>query len=232
MSFAFLRFVELLQLRVTYLICLLFQLFVLRAEHEIRATSGDLQNLDSIRSKMSTLFGGPTRESYMPTTPVRESLDVQSDRAEVFTPKHPGVGKRTWADINYKGDRMRRPISDNEVAWLASLLIRLSVWLNELIGLDRVDSIDSTGPTYVDVPHDDAGFIGSPKEALSMVVALTRSWFSLCVQSIVRFMRGRGVRINLRVLASKKVVMVLVVYAVACVLKKALRTATPMPTSS
>jgi len=182
--------------------------------------SGDLQNLDSIRSKMIVLFGEPTRASCVPTC-VEEPLDPQHDHVEVFTPKHPGVGRRTWADVNFKGDWVRRPISDSEVAWLAKLLIRLSDWLNEVLCLDRTDSIDNT-LNYVDVPRDDAGCIGGPKEAFIMVVSLIGSWLSLFVQSVVRFMRGHGLRINLRGLASKKFVMVLAVYAIACGLKKAL----------
>ena len=156
----------------------------------------------------------------MPTS-VEEPLDSQHDHVEVFTPKHPGVGHRTWADVKYKGDWMRRPISDNEMAWLAKLLIRLSDRLNEVLGLDQIDNIVNA-PTYVDVPRDDAGYIGGPKEASIMVVSLIGSWLSLFIQSVVRSMRGHGVRINLRVLASKKCVMVLVVFAVACGLKKAL----------
>lgn len=161
---------------------------------------------------MNVLFGEPISASFSPTS-VAEHAD--EDRAEVFTPR-----KRTWADIKYKGDWMRRPISDNEVAWLVRLLVRLSDWLNKVLGLDRIDNTDSASPTYVDVPCDDMGYIGGPKDALFMAVCLVGSWFSFVVHSVGRFMRGRGMRINLRPLASKKFVMVLAVYATGCVLKK------------
>ncbi|KAJ8625923.1 hypothetical protein MRB53_019230 [Persea americana] len=68
---------------------------------------------------------------------IPEPMQGQNGRDEVFTPKHPGVGKRTWADVKYKCDSMKRPISDGEVAWLARLLVRLSYWLNENLGLDQ-----------------------------------------------------------------------------------------------
>lgn len=201
----------------------LLQLFVLRAEHEIQLISGDVshyfQALDSIKSQINTLFGGPIRKSLTPILS-EDANDLQYGR-EVFTPKHPGVGKRTWADVKYKGDWMRRPISDTEVAWLARLLIRLSDWLNESLGLYRVDDSNSAGPTFVEVGHDEPGTVGGPKEALYMVLGLIGSWLGLFGHAVIKFMRMHRMRINLRVLASKKFVMVLVLYAVVCVLKKA-----------
>ncbi|KAG1354418.1 Sphingomyelin phosphodiesterase 4 [Cocos nucifera] len=201
----------------------LLQLFVLRTEHEIQLISGDvshnLQALDSMRSQMNILFGGPIRK---PLTPIlsEDTNDLLYGR-EVFTPKHPGVGKRTWADVKYKGDWMRRPISDTEVAWLARLLVRLSDWLNESLGLYRVDDNDSPGPTYVEVGHDEPSIVGGPKEALYMMLALIGSWLGLFGHAVIKFMRTHRMRINLRVLASKKFVMVLVLYAVVSALKKA-----------
>ncbi|ONK56697.1 uncharacterized protein A4U43_C10F11770 [Asparagus officinalis] len=196
----------------------LLQLFVLRAEHEIQAASGDLQNLNSIKSKMHILFGGSIRASSRSPIPLTEPLDTQQDRTEVFTPKHPGIGSRTWADVHYKGDWMRRPISDNEVAWLARILIRLSDFLNDFLGLDhRVCNGEPDGPNFVDVPRE-SGYVGGSKEAMAMVL----SYIGSSVSWTVKFMRGRGMRINLRVLASKKFVMVLVAYVVVFVLKKAL----------
>ncbi|KAJ6822222.1 uncharacterized protein M6B38_389945 [Iris pallida] len=199
----------------------LLKLFVLRAEHEIRAVSGDLQALDSVRSQMNLLFGSSIRTSD-PFTPSEKPRDLHYGRGEVFTPKHPGVGERRWADVKYKGDWMRRPISDTEVAWLARFLIRLSDWLNDTLGLDRIDNNGSTGPTYVEVSQNEAAVVGSPKEAVAMVAALLGSWLSLFFQAVLKFMRVHGMRINLRFLASKKFVMILVAYAAFIAVRKTL----------
>ncbi|XP_058104395.1 uncharacterized protein LOC131248240 [Magnolia sinica] len=199
----------------------LLQLLILRAEHEIQAISGDnlgknLRTLDSVKAGMGSLFGD------MAGKPALVVPELMHSRDEVFTPKHPGVGKRTWADVQYKGDWMRRPISDGEVAWLARLLIRLSIWLNETLGLDRAESVPvGLVCDYADVPGDNAGHVGGLKEALWTVLSSVGLWLVFLGHAAVRFMRERGLRINLRVLASKKFVMILILYAVFSVLKKA-----------
>lgn len=198
----------------------LLQLLILRAEHEIRAVSGDLQTLDSLRAQMGCLFGVSAERP--PALVIPESMHGQHGRDEVFTPKHPGVGKRTWADVKYKGDWMKRPISDGEVAWLARLLVRLSDWLNETLGLDQGDKNSNAGSprSYVDVPSDDVEHVGGLKDALLAVLLSIAFWLVLLGQALVGFMRRHGLRINLRLLASKRVVMALVVYAAFLALKR------------
>ncbi|URD84069.1 domain containing E3 ubiquitin protein ligase [Musa troglodytarum] len=207
----------------------LLQLLVLRAEHEIQISSGDVSNsiqaLDAIRSQMNILFGGPLKK---PLTSTSQADDPHHGRGEIFTPKHPGIGQRTWADVRYKGEWMRRPISDTEVAWLARLLIRFSDWLNESFGLDHVDDSDSAGPTIVEFGRTEVCNVEGPKEALSMVLALLGSWLSLFRNVVVRFMRAHRIKINLRVLASKKFAMLLLLYAVFCAAKKVLSAAFAM----
>ncbi|XP_077245016.1 sphingomyelin phosphodiesterase [Tasmannia lanceolata] len=214
----------------------LLQLLILRAEPEIRAISGDnlaqnLQTLDSLKAQMGLLFNGAATEK--PKLAIPEVVHVQNGRQEVFTPKHPGIGKRTWADIKYKGDWMRRPISEGEVAWLARIFIRLSDWLNETLGLDhRETSIHAVPDSpYVDLPPagDDMGRVVGLKEAVSILLSFIWSRLLFLGQVVVKFMRGHGMRINLRVLASKKVVMVLVAYALFCALKKLFRATSHFP---
>ncbi|RRT53622.1 hypothetical protein B296_00012702 [Ensete ventricosum] len=210
-------------------ICEQLQLLVLRAEHEIQMSSGDvsstIQTLDAIRIQMNIFFGGPLKK---PHTSTSQADDPHHGRGEIFTPKHPGIGQRTWADVRYKGDWMRRPISDTEVAWLARLLIRFSHWLNESFGLDHVDDSDSAGPTIVEFGRTEVCNVEGPKEALNMVLALLGSWLSLFGNAVVRFMRAHRIKINLRVLASKKFVMLLLLYAVFCAAKKVLSLAFAM----
>nr|CAD1835087.1 unnamed protein product [Ananas comosus var. bracteatus] len=205
----------------------LLQLFLLRAEHEVKLFSGDvssnLRALDSVRSQMKILFGAHIQKSHFSSKLLVSSHDQHQSRGEVFTPKHPGTGRRTWADVKYKGDWMKRPISNTEVAWLARLLIRLSDWSNEILGLDRYDERESenTGPTYVEVGQDTVRTVDGPKEALGMVVGLIISWAVLLGHAVLRYMRAHKMKVNLRVLASKKFVMVLILYVVVSVLKRA-----------
>ncbi|KAM0935558.1 hypothetical protein DsansV1_C29g0213111 [Dioscorea sansibarensis] len=192
----------------------LLQLFVLRAEHEIQEISGDvsqhLQVLGSIRAKMNFLFGEHLQKPD--SLVVSKEAHFIPGRGDAFTPKYPGMGKRVWADVEYKGDWMKRPISDNEVAWLARLLIKLSDWLNDALGLDLAEEIDyasGSGPTYVEV--NPRVPVRVPKEAAHLVVAFIASSCVLLAQTVLKFMRARRMRVNLRIFASKKLVMVLIV---------------------
>ncbi|KAK8969700.1 hypothetical protein KSP40_PGU002029 [Platanthera guangdongensis] len=203
----------------------LLQLFVLRAEHEIKAVPGDstrsLQSLDSIKLKMNVLFDCAISRSPHRPNPAGEARAVGRSR-EAFTPKRPGFRTGCWADVKYKGDWMHRPISDAEVAWLARLLIRASDWLNEALALDPVDGAQACGPIYVELSSGDRIFEGGPKEAALVLLSLTASWLGLLGHSVLGVMRGRGMRINLRVFSSKKMFMFLVIFGAGYGLKKAL----------
>ncbi|XP_042511869.1 uncharacterized protein LOC122086991 [Macadamia integrifolia] len=200
----------------------LLQLLVLRAESEIQAISGDnvsrnLQTLDSLKIRMCCLFGG-TVGSTTPVTP--EVKQVQHTRDEIFKPRR--VGNQALADVKYKGDWMKRPVSGGEVAWLARLLVSLSDWLNEVLGLTQAESSDEW-PSWpnVDFSVDEFGKVGGLKEALRMVLLSVGSCLLVLALGIVKFMKLHGLRVNLRVLASKKIIMVLLLSALFGALKKA-----------
>uniref|UniRef100_A0A2C9WD28 Sphingomyelin phosphodiesterase 4 n=1 Tax=Manihot esculenta TaxID=3983 RepID=A0A2C9WD28_MANES len=199
----------------------LLQLFILRAEAELQANSGDnlahnLQLVDSLKAQVSCLFGGYT---VKPISFTPETKQPEQSRDEIFKPRR--VANRALADVKYRGDRMKRPISDDEVAWLANLLVWLSIWLNENLGLNQEDNNDG-GPkwSYVEVSSEVENVCG-PSESMKMMFFAISSWFLALCGSAVRLMRKHGVRINLRILASKKVVMVLFMSALFSVLKKA-----------
>lgn len=199
----------------------LLQLFILRAEAELTAISGDnaahsFQLIDSLKAKVVHLFGG-TAVKAIPISP--ELRQPQHFRDEIFKPRK--VGHQTLANITYKGDWMKRPISHDEVAWLAKLLIWLSCWLNESLGLNHPENSDvSCKWSYVDVPGDTANVTGA-RETMKSLVCFIVSWLLMMGTTTVRLMRKRGLRVNLRVLASKKVVMVVLLSVVLSVLKKA-----------
>ncbi|OIW10358.1 hypothetical protein TanjilG_28109 [Lupinus angustifolius] len=201
----------------------LIQLFILRAEAELQSTSGDnltptLQCIDSLKAKLACLFDGQTIKSSSPTS---ELMRHQQSRDDIFKPRR--VGNHAFTDVKYKGDWIRRPISNDEIAWLAKVLIRLSDWLNESLKLNQPASTEvSSKCSYVEVPTDVTHICG-PTEPLKVFFCAISSWFLFLGAATLSFMRKYGLRVNLRILASKKVVMVLVFYSVFCILKKLVR---------
>ncbi|KAJ7944726.1 Sphingomyelin phosphodiesterase [Quillaja saponaria] len=198
----------------------LLQLFVLRAESELQSIFGDnlahsLQCIDSIKARMGCLFDEHSVKSFSVSPQARQ---CQQSRDEIFKPRR--GGNHALDNMKYRGDWMNRPISNDEVAWLAKLLVRLSAWLNESVQLNQAE-ISQVAPTgsYVEVSTDVANVCG-PSETLKVVLCAVGSWFLLFGAGAVRLMRKYGLRVNLRVLASKKIVMVLVLYAVFSILKK------------
>lgn len=195
----------------------LFQLFILRAESELQTISGDnlannLQCIDSLKAQVSCLFGGHIIKPMLVTPGVRQ---CQQSRDEIFKPRR--VGSCTLADVRYKGDWMKRPISDDEVAWLAKLLVRLSDWLNENLRLSPGENNHLTSTwSYVEVSGDVCG----PIETMKMVWCSIGSWLLMWGVAVAGLMRKYGLRVNLRMLASKKVVMVLLLSALFSVLKR------------
>ncbi|WCJ25862.1 hypothetical protein M5689_007719 [Euphorbia peplus] len=199
----------------------LLQLFILRAEAELQANSGDnltqnLQLVDSLKAEVSFLFGSSTVKPVSYTPP--EKIHHELLRDEVFKPRK--VGNQSLVDVKYKGDWMRRPVSDDEIAWLAKLFVWLSSWLNDTLGLNQVERND-TAPkwSYVDVSNDVANVCG-PVDGLKMVIYFVGCWFVAMGGTTVRLMRKHGLRVNLRMLASKKIVMVLLVSALFSILKR------------
>ncbi|XP_009785492.1 uncharacterized protein [Nicotiana sylvestris] len=198
----------------------LLQLFVLRAESELQSIGGEnltqnLQCLDRLKSELGQLFGGPILKPL--NTP--EIVQCEHSRDEIFTPR--SFGNRTMADIKYKGDWMKRPISDDEIAWLAKVLVKLSGWLNESLGLSQVDnSQEAPSWSYVDLSSDARSVCG-PTEMIKVVLCSFISWLLVLRVSGVRFMRKHGFRVNLRVFASKKVVVMLLIVGAFSLLKRA-----------
>ncbi|XP_059443281.1 uncharacterized protein LOC132175366 [Corylus avellana] len=200
----------------------LLQLFILRAEAELQAISGDnladnLKCMDSLKTQVSCLFGGDTvrKLSFSP-----EAQQRSQSCYDIFKPRR--VGNHTISEIKYKGDWMKRPISDDEVAWLAKLLVKFSAWLNESLGLNQAEcSQDKRAWSYVEVSGD-VGNVCGPAETVKVVLCAIGSWLLILGVAVVRLMRKHGLRVNLRMLASKKIVMVLLLSAVFSLLKKAL----------
>lgn len=193
---------------------LLLQLFILRAEAELQAISGDnltenLQCVDSLKAQVACLFGSDAVKKLLFSP---EAKQPAQPRDEIFKPRK--VGNYALADIKYKGDWMKRPISDDEVAWLAKLLVQFSCWLNEILGLNQAESsqVGSTHSYVVKVPSSDV--LG-----IKAILGAIGSWILMLGVEVVRLIKKCGLRVNLRVLASKKVVMVVLLVVVYSVCK-------------
>ncbi|GMH09556.1 hypothetical protein Nepgr_011397 [Nepenthes gracilis] len=196
----------------------LLQLFILRAEAELQAISSDannLQSLGSLKEQLGCLFGV---HAVKPNPNRLETRSPQQSREEVFKPRK--KGNQSEDDIKYKGDWMRRPISDDEVAWLAKLLIRLSGKLNERLGLHQRECIlENPAWSYLEVPVD----MGKECEPAETLRAISGSIVSSALElllAISRLMIRHRLKVNLRPLASKKFVTFLLVLVMLMVLKK------------
>ncbi|CAO2819494.1 unnamed protein product [Amaranthus hypochondriacus] len=198
----------------------LLQLFILRAETELQAISGDnlannLQCLQSLKEKLRCLFGDHV--SKQPSLSPRTEQH-QYFRDELFKPRK--LGKGSIANGDYKGDSLRRPISDDEVAWLAKLLIHLSVWLNETLGLNHSE-VGVSCP-YVEIQTNAVNEYGM-SEFLKVVMCSIFSWVLAMRLAISRLMIRHGLKVNLRVFASKKFVSMVFILALFNMLKRAMR---------
>ncbi len=47
-----------------------------------------------------------------------------------------GLRKGHWSQLRFRGDEMLRPVTSQEIGWLAVVLVRLSMRVNHAIGLD------------------------------------------------------------------------------------------------
>ncbi|XP_052170697.1 uncharacterized protein LOC127786943 [Diospyros lotus] len=199
----------------------LLQLFVLRAESELQAISDDnlgrrLQCLDSLKKQLCYLFGEPV---IKPASTPAEGRQCQESRNEIFKPRR--VANAMSADVKYKGDWMKRPISSDEIAWLAKLLVNLSGWLNRSLGLNQGEN-SRTDPSwsYIEVSGGVKTVCG-PSETVKLLIWSVVGWVITTCGAAVGFMKRHGLRVNLRLLASKKVVSVLLVLIGLSALRKA-----------
>lgn len=191
------------------------QLFLLRAESELQSISGanlsqNLQHLDSLKSQLSQLFGGPITKP-LPETP--QFRNGHESRDEIFSPR--SFNNQIGAEVKYKASFVP---SQDEIAWLASFLVKVSGQLNEKLGLSRVDcNQGGDGWSYLEVQDDAYGAKGTLKLVLCSLVF----WAGWLLAGGLQLMRKFGLQVNLRVLASKIIALLVFLIATFYVLKKA-----------
>ena len=64
-------------------------------------------------------------------------MGVEATTTDVYALDPQGLRKGHWSQLRFHGDEMLRPAASNEIAWLAVVLVRLSMWINRAVGLDR-----------------------------------------------------------------------------------------------
>lgn len=198
----------------------LLQRFVLRAEYELQVITEDntaqsSQCLDSLKTQLSNLYGGSILKS---TSIVAEPVHSKLTRDEIFCTRN--TGKYRGTKVKYISSWMDLHISSGEIAWLAILLVNLSDWLNENLGLNQVED-NHAGPSwcYVDMSSD-AGKVCGPSDAMKIVFYSMVKWLVALGGAGIKFMRKHAMRINLRVLASNKVAAVLLLFVAFCISKR------------
>ncbi|XP_074303946.1 uncharacterized protein LOC141638434 [Silene latifolia] len=202
----------------------ILQLFILRAENELQAMSGDnlandLQCVQSLKSQLRCLYGDHVM-SQSPQSP-RTIQQHHQFRDDLFKPRR-ALNGSSVGHVKYTGDWLRRPISDDEVAWLARVLIQLSIWLNESLGLYQATTQANGTCSYVEAPTDGIREYGGP-DSLRVVIGSITSWFYAVRLAITRVMIRHGLKVNLRVFASKKFVMAVLVFFLFRLLRTAFR---------
>ncbi|KAI4303267.1 hypothetical protein MLD38_038917 [Melastoma candidum] len=182
----------------------LFQLFVVRAEAELGAVPvNSLANImDMLRDKVSLLFGGEILKCPSAVAEVDEPCQL---RDGIFKPRR--VGHNAFHGVKFKGDWMKRPVSEDEVAWLVKLLVQLSSWLNKAVGLHNAEARkegDSPWP-YI-IVSGNISEVSGPLNMMKVVGCAVVSWLLTVAAAVAKLMRERGIRVNLRILASKRIV--------------------------
>lgn len=122
----------------------------------------------------------------------------------------------------YRGDWLKRPVSNDEIAWLAKLLVTLSCWLNEKLGLNQSGTTDNQGAawSYVEVSGGTRS-VNGPADTMKVVFLSVVFWLISVIRATVKLMRDHGMKVNLRILASKKIMISLLMLVAFSVLKKA-----------
>ncbi|KAI4338459.1 hypothetical protein MLD38_023517 [Melastoma candidum] len=99
---------------------------------------------------------------------------------------------------------MRRPVSEDEVAWLVKLLVQLSSWFNKTAGHNAEARKEGDSPWPYIIVSGNILEASGPLNTMNAVV----SWLLTVPAAVAKSMRERGIRVNLRILASKRVVSV------------------------
>ncbi|WOG86296.1 hypothetical protein DCAR_0205497 [Daucus carota subsp. sativus] len=115
-----------------------------------------------------------------------------------------------------------RPVSSDEIAWLAKLLVTLSCWLNEKLGLNHSGTTDNQGAAWscVEVSGGTRS-VNGPADTMKVVFLSVVSWLMSVIRATLKLMSYHGMKVNLRILASKKIMISLLMLVTFSVLKKA-----------
>eukprot|EP00898_Chlorokybus_atmophyticus_P003509 jgi/Chlat1/4159/Chrsp27S04264 len=107
----------------------LLSVLLLRLEQESR--QGNVAVSDKLLKSLEKLR--PEQTYVKPPAASASGAEVASPSSQSVM----GLQRHSWQDVRYKGDWLLRPIETNEIAWLVRILVPISVWINDIIGLGR-----------------------------------------------------------------------------------------------
>ncbi|XP_024525377.1 uncharacterized protein LOC112344584 [Selaginella moellendorffii] len=184
------------------------QSIILLAEAENRACNTDKlpvspKTLRNLKELVLKVFEREVLGRQQPLrsdsgSPLPEMVIPETNHSEEIPERSPGLQRHSVAEVKYKGDWMRRPIESQEIGWLVRLLVEVSDKLNGCLGFTGGRELIEEQGCSSHSQVLDAVF----PEVLKPVARALLAAFLF----VVKELRKRGFRINLRPLASKQAI--------------------------
>lgn len=204
-----------------------FQMLISQCEAEILFVSPESQRALSKSLEYVKHAGLEIFNPYFLSSSMKMSIQPETHSTASLQDEVRVLGRHTCFDVKYRGDWMRRPIESTEVACLVRFLVKLSDIINKRLNLAGQDDSAEQSTLCPKLPNDTEGppkleelnlteLLRSSKDSVvtlsfsdlgkEMKVFLLSCWAALCAH-----FRRHGWRVNLRCLAQKPVVVLILV---------------------
>jgi hypothetical protein len=215
------------------------QILVLQAEMEIQYAPVERQKEITKALERVKQAGGKIFDLHAPNAAAAAAAlfqpqpEMSKPRIEAGTRP---LGWHTCFDVRYRGDWMRRPIESTEIAWLARVLVKLSDSINARLGLDGVviePCSDERGEMILNEGQPNSGDVTLPTpevKDLNVPKLVKTSAYSFAEESrdllrrcwvlLISCLRRHGYRVNLRFLARKPLLAMLLLLVLCRMIKK------------
>ncbi|KAJ7525204.1 hypothetical protein O6H91_17G041600 [Diphasiastrum complanatum] len=196
----------------------ILQALILHAEAEAQVSRGKFpvseQVLKGLKEVANAIFDLKMTNTFpsAATRPADLCTSLTDMRSHKALTEPLGLQRHSWAEVKYKGDWMRRPIENKEIAFLVRFLVKLSDSINRTLGLSLEDGRDIVQCQNSDLQASSSSVVAQsaeiPVQELELClpellkgVHRLLKHFCLVLQ---REMRRRGWRVNLRFMAEKQ----------------------------
>ncbi|KAH7277142.1 hypothetical protein KP509_39G036000 [Ceratopteris richardii] len=205
----------------------LFQMLILQCEAEIQLLAPESQKSVSKSLDLVKHAGLDIFQPYLLCNSIG-NIHFETERMTPFRNEAKALGRHTCFDVKYRGDWMRRPIESTEVAFLVRFFVKLSDIINYRLKLEGQDDGQSTKMhDYDRFPHEEVNVSELLTKSKHTVVTLSifdipkelKGFLLSCCAALRNQLRRHGWRVNLRFLAQKHIV-VLIVVVLVWLLKK------------